>query len=321
MDNTNKLATTDQPTLQELQGLRLFEGIDLEPIYELLADSPIRYLQPEEVLLVPDECNDTLYLILAGECAVHLHEPDGEPFAVYGPGESVGELSLIDDQPVSAFVIANTSCRLLALDRRTFWTLAGREDGFARNLLVTLANRLRDTNRAIREQGRDSGQALAEYDALTGLPTRSWFLQALTRQIDHCRITQRAFSVLVVEVAHFEELIETYGEAAGEAALRGLADVLKNTLRPTDRPARCEECGFIALLPHTDADAARIAAERVREAMSESVLMLPDNSILPSISVDYGAAAFEADSTPESLVEAARGDQSRRRARLGKRYR
>jgi diguanylate cyclase (GGDEF)-like protein len=321
MENSDNLAASDQPTLQELQGLRLFDGINLKPIHEQLTRCPLRYLRPQEVLLAPDEANDTLFLILAGECAVHLHDPDGEPFAVYGPGESVGELSLIDDQPVSAFVIATTSCRLLALDRRTFWTLAGREEGFARNLLVTLAHRLRDTNRAIRQQGRKRKGADLEYDALTGLPTREWFLQALTKQIDHCRITQRIFSVLVIEVAHFDELVENYGEAAGEAALRGLADVLKNTLRPTDRPARCEDCGFIALLPHTDADAARIAAERVREAMSETVLMLPDNSILPSSSVDYGAAAFHTESTPESLVEAARGDQSRRRARLGKRYR
>ncbi len=320
MDSTDMREASDHVSLLEIENTRLFDGLDLSPVEELLERCPIRYLEPREVLLTPDESNDTLFLVLGGECAVHLQSLDDQPLAVYGPGESVGELSLIDDQPVSAFVVANTACRLLAVDRRTFWALADREEGFARNLLVTLANRLRDSNQTV----RDRDERLAshrEQDSLTGLPTQEWFLSAVQKQIDHCIITRRMFSVLVVEIAHFAELVETYGEAAGEEALRAMAEVLKNTLRPTDRPARCEAGRFIALLPHTEAEAARIAAKRVRSAVTEVVLTLPDSSILPSISVDYGAAGFAADATPESLIESARGDLIRRRARLGKRYR
>jgi diguanylate cyclase len=320
MEIADGASANDKASLLELQGIRLFEGIDLSPVYETLERCPIRYLRPQEVLLTPDEGNDTLFLILAGECAVHLQSLDDEPVTVLGPGESVGELSLIDDQPVSAFVVANTSCRLLEVDRRSFWTLADREEGFARNLLVTLANRLRETNRAVRTRGRDYLRSDPDHDPLTGLPTRVWVEDALRRQIDHCRITQRDFSVLVIEIADFDGLVDNYGDLAGEEFVRAIGEVLKTVLRPTDRPARYSGGGFVVLLPNTEEEFARIAAERVRAAVHETVLTLPDDSILPSISVDFGAAGFTPESTVESLIDSARGDLARRRARMGKRY-
>ena len=85
-------------------------------------------------------------------------------------GETVGELSLIDKQPTSAFVVAQTACRVLAMDESVMWDLVQSSHTIALNLLNTLSHRLRYDNRLIyqdREQLRERVQELeAEREAL-----------------------------------------------------------------------------------------------------------------------------------------------------------
>jgi CRP-like cAMP-binding protein len=59
------------------------------------------------------------------------------------PGECVGEMSLIDSQPASAYVVAQGPSRLLAIPEEQFWRLLSANPIVARNLLRLLSKRIR----------------------------------------------------------------------------------------------------------------------------------------------------------------------------------
>jgi diguanylate cyclase (GGDEF)-like protein/PAS domain S-box-containing protein len=158
------------PTDDELARLKLFRAVDITTVRSRLHGCVVRSLPPEEILIQADHPNDRLYLLLSGDLSVHLRSPANPPVVVLGAGETVGELSLIDEQPTSAFVVARTACRVLVMDESVMWDLVQTSHAIALNLLTTLSYRLRYDNRLIyqdREQLRHRVQELeTEREAL-----------------------------------------------------------------------------------------------------------------------------------------------------------
>ncbi|MDX1488807.1 MAG: cyclic nucleotide-binding domain-containing protein, partial [Acidiferrobacterales bacterium] len=93
-------------------------------------------------LLAAGQLNNCLYLLLSGRLKVCLDPSRGDPMAIIEPGESAGEISVMDQQPISAYVVAESSSRLLVVSRETFWKLVDTSHKVASNLLSILAQRL-----------------------------------------------------------------------------------------------------------------------------------------------------------------------------------
>ena len=106
-----------------LANAALFANVEPEAIEDLLEACPRRELAEGEVLIRAGEVNQTLYLILSGRLRVHLDALDNPPLAMLESGESVGELSVIDYKPASAWVVADSVTTLLAVDPERFWSL------------------------------------------------------------------------------------------------------------------------------------------------------------------------------------------------------
>ncbi len=137
-----------------LSRLRLLEKVGLESVESLLSACPVRQLPAGEVLISAGQKNDTLYLLLSGRLRVHLASLESEPVAILEAGESAGELSVMDQRPASAFVVADQDSSLLVVPQDIFWPLITASHGVARNLLVTLSQRLRSSNSSFEERIR-----------------------------------------------------------------------------------------------------------------------------------------------------------------------
>ncbi len=83
------------------------------------------------------------YVIATGRAEVTR---DGKPIAHLGPGDVVGELSLIDGKPRSATVTATTDLEVLELDREDLLTLMRKAPPVVRKLLEALAQRVREVD-------------------------------------------------------------------------------------------------------------------------------------------------------------------------------
>jgi CRP-like cAMP-binding protein len=83
------------------------------------------------------------YLIATGQAEVTR---DGKRIARLGPGDVVGELSLIDGRRRSATVTATTDLQVLELDRKDLLTLMKKAPPVVRKLLEALAQRVREVD-------------------------------------------------------------------------------------------------------------------------------------------------------------------------------
>jgi diguanylate cyclase (GGDEF)-like protein len=248
-----------------------------------------------------------MYMILSGRLGVHLDARDADPVAHLAAGETVGELSVIDNSPASAFVVAAEPSRLLVVAEGVFWDLVQASHDFAVNLLFSLAQRLRANNSTVSNNIRLQREFKrnAMVDALTGLYNRRWLDDALPRFVRRYARGDQPLSVLMLDVDHFKTFNDRHGHPAGDRVLVGVARTLHESIRPTDMVARYGGEEFIVLLPGADEAGARGVGERVREAVSEVKLSAPDGSPLPRVTISLGGAVLAPGQTGEALVAAA----------------
>ena len=135
----------------ELETSILWKGVELDSVLDLLQDCPIKEFTEGAVLIQAGQPNDFLYLILSGRLRIHLKDLTLAPIVMLEPGEVVGEMSVFDRQPASAYVVAHEDSRLLVLDRATIWSLIEIYPIVARNLLFVLAQRLRSGNALVED--------------------------------------------------------------------------------------------------------------------------------------------------------------------------
>jgi CRP/FNR family transcriptional regulator, cyclic AMP receptor protein len=89
-----------------------------------------------------------LYVVLSGAAEVKQGE---RTLARLGPGQFFGEMTLIDEQPRSADVVAVLPSECAVLSRWEFWGFAKGEPEVLQGVLKEMARRLRETNRALSE--------------------------------------------------------------------------------------------------------------------------------------------------------------------------
>jgi CRP/FNR family cyclic AMP-dependent transcriptional regulator len=103
------------------------------------------------VILFEDDPGDALYIVSTGQVKVVLIGEDGREviLSVLGEGDFFGEMSLIDDAPRSAHVIAMKDSNLLVLRRDDFQTQLVQNPSIALKLLRVLVQRLRRADEKI----------------------------------------------------------------------------------------------------------------------------------------------------------------------------
>jgi diguanylate cyclase (GGDEF)-like protein len=147
----------------------------------------------------------------------------------------------------------------------------------------------------LREDHEQMARA-AELDALTGIPNRRAFDQALDRAGAAPDAAGRRTAVLLIDTDKFKEINDTRGHAAGDVALRAIADALAAQIGSEDLVARLGGDEFAALLEGCDEDEAAEIAHRMVRAVRE----IPD--CLATVSI--GIAVAPADDLPAALHRA-----------------
>ena len=291
----------------ELDHLHILRRVTHESVWGLLEHCPVRQLHPGDVLLAKGQGNQRMFLVLDGRLRVHLDAPDDDPVALIESGQAVGELSVLDDSPASAYVVAASDSRVLDVDEKTFWRMVAASHEFATNLLLLLAQRMRANNFTIEENARLRRRLEhdATVDALTGLRNRRWLDLSMVRMARrHCHAGD-PLSVVMIDVDHFKRFNDTYGHAAGDAVLRSVAEVIVTELRPTDAAARFGGEEFIVILPNTPVGGAVAAANRLRLAIAATEVTADDGRRLPAVTISAGAAELGRDPDADEVIKRA----------------
>jgi diguanylate cyclase (GGDEF)-like protein len=142
---------------------------------------------------------------------------------------------------------------------------------------------------------------LATEDALTGVANRRSFEQYLGDSLSRAREHRLSLSLIMVDIDHFKRYNDQHGHQAGDRCLQAVARAMAATLRrPVDVVARLGGEEFAVVMPDADLQAARAAAERVRQAVLGLSLSHPASSTCPVVSISLGVASLQPCLTPGS---------------------
>ncbi|MEK6709992.1 MAG: GGDEF domain-containing protein [Nitrospinota bacterium] len=146
-------------------------------------------------------------------------------------------------------------------------------------------------------QALDSKDLLANTDPLTGLANRRYFLDRLETELARARRYPRPFALMYVDLDNFKAVNDAQGHAAGDAALRAVAGVLRANTRAVDTAARLGGDEFACLFPETDHPAMASAAAKIHPLLLGSM-----TEARWPITFSIGVTTFE--NPPSSAEEA-----------------
>lgn len=309
-----------EPLSTVLSKSALFAEVDLSVIDAELSESRRLCVEGGQVLLDPTQVNADIFVVLSGELLVCLEPRMLKPLVRLGVGDCVGELSIIDAAPPSAFVVAAVETELLAISKPMLWRMLELQQSMALNLLRVLSRRIRENNvvllgsLVLQREYRNK----AETDALTGLHNRAWFEEIFPKQLELCERTGQHASLLMLDIDHFKRVNDDYGHQSGDQALRHLGILLQKNLRATDLCARYGGEEMIVLMPGTEIAQAKLTADRLRENLAASPVVLQDGRLL-KLQVSGGLSQWQPGVALKDLVRAA--DLALYRAKEGGRNR
>jgi diguanylate cyclase (GGDEF)-like protein len=137
----------------------------------------------------------------------------------------------------------------------------------------------------------------ARVDAKTGLFNARHFAAALADELARAQRFDRPLSLMMADLDLLRDINNNHGHLAGDAVLKGIADVFRMQLRHYDVPARFGGEEFSILLPETPREKALEIAERIRAAVAESRFEVEMSTDPIEATVSIGVAGFPTDGT------------------------
>lgn len=136
---------------------------------------------------------------------------------------------------------------------------------------------------------------LATLDSLTERYNRRTIDELGRREAERSRRGRSPLSIALLDLDHFKRINDTYGHPVGDAALRHVVDVVDSVVRAPDLVGRYGGEEFLVILPNTSEPAAVGVAERLREAIEQSVLVIDGARVTLTVSIGVASLARESD--------------------------
>jgi diguanylate cyclase (GGDEF)-like protein len=135
----------------------------------------------------------------------------------------------------------------------------------------------------------DEATLSARTDPLTGLYNRRHFDEQLRLVVAAAGRHGDETALVIADVDHFKRVNDSYGHEAGDAVLRHVARICRESVRPQDVCARFGGEEVVILCPRTGHQGARLAAERLRRAIASSPLRYDGLDI--AVTASFGVAS------------------------------
>jgi len=250
---------------------------------------------------------DGLVIAVDGEEESGQHSPFGEPV-------------LVDDELQAVFAGRELDINVVLVDEWGAWVsgIAPLRDETGR--IVAVVNVDLPADASIRLEGLRGNLSetfaslvhsaalrfsRAEVDAitdgLTGVYNHRHLHERLAEEVESAAERGTELTLLFLDLDHFKEFNDRYGHSAGDAALRGVAQIIEGSIRHVDLAARYGGEEFAVILVDTDAAAGRRIAERIRRRIA-----LDRHDGAGRLSISIGMATYPTDAaSAEAVLERA----------------
>ncbi|MFZ6016656.1 MAG: CBS domain-containing protein [Nitrospirota bacterium] len=143
-------------------------------------------------------------------------------------------------------------------------------------------------------------------DDLTGLFNQRYFYIQLAREVERAKRHNRPLSMFLVDIDLFKDFNDTYGHWEGDYVLKRIGEILLRNIREIDMAFRYGGEEFVIVLPETGRKDAIIVAERIRNAVAQTVFYpftLDGQPDIVSTTVSIGVTEFHPDDDVKSFLK------------------
>ena len=171
---------------------------------------------------------------------------------------------------------------------------------------MEIATNITDRKQAEEELkiAKESAEALARCDELTGLNNRRAFYSDGEQLLNQAKRYAHPFTLIMMDVDHFKNINDTYGHSAGDDVLVALANTLKAQVREVDIIGRLGGEEFAIILPETKLTDAFAMAERLRVEIENIKVCSEKGNI--SVTASFGLSIYSQKQTSlENLINKA----------------
>lgn len=135
------------------------------------------------------------------------------------------------------------------------------------------------------EQVNSQLESLSRTDRLTELNNRGYWEECLIAEFQRVHRTGAPCTLVMFDIDHFKKVNDTYGHQAGDEVIRTTARLLRECKRTTDIAGRYGGEEFAVMLIDTNAEGARLFAERLREKVAAHAVNHEGRQIAYTISL------------------------------------
>lgn len=132
--------------LDHLASISLFSALSRKELQRVARASDEVTVKEGHELTRQGDVGREMFVLVEGSATV---KRNGRKIGTVGPGNAVGELSLLDKGPRTATVTADSQCKVLVLGAREFAGVLDEVPGVAHKVLASLASRIRDLDTKI----------------------------------------------------------------------------------------------------------------------------------------------------------------------------
>ncbi|HFG2491156.1 TPA: GGDEF domain-containing protein [Acinetobacter baumannii] len=184
------------------------------------------------------------------------------------------------------------------------WTFLNRTYTFSSFLGMTLAyatdrqhrenylqNCMIELNRIELMQQAQQLSLLSQQDALTGLANRRYLDETLDNEWRRALCHETPLTIMMVDIDFFKPYNDSLGHLKGDQCLKDIATAISSiAARSGDLVARYGGEEFLLLFPMTNAQQAKIQAERLMNAIKKIAIVHPCSSVSPYVTISVGVA-------------------------------
>lgn len=171
------------------------------------------------------------------------------------------------------------------------------------------------TDMTERKRLEDELLRLATTDELTNLYNRRHFFQVSEQTLNRSRRYHEPLALLMCDIDFFKHINDTFGHPTGDLVLQKIAEIIRQTLRDTDIAGRIGGEEFAILLVQTSLEHAEEVAERLRQRIENSQILLDDGHLVPlTISIGVATPVYPLETLATLLQHA---DQALYKAKRG----
>ena len=275
---------TTLPPIQNpvLRNSFLFSEMSELEFIAVLAFMERRVIKKKETIFNEGDLGEDMFILLSGGLSASKKQSDGTQRWMFDivPGNFLGEMSIIANEPRSATIVAKDESELMVLQGIDFYRIVFDHPMIGIKMLNSIGavqnGWLNQNSKYLRDliQWGETARRRAITDELTGLYNRNFLEESIKDRFKIGAVGARKMSLIMMDLDKVHEINDRYGAAGGDKVIIAVAEILKTMGRPGDIAARLSGDEFAILLPDTSGDDAVTVAEKIRERVAAQQISL-----------------------------------------------